>query len=75
MAHLMQMFTFVDLFQGRRNRGGSGGSCPPNFETGGALPPQLSSVNLLSFHHSYKFYKDVLRRSQPAAAKHIVSLS
>ena len=55
--------------------GGSGGSCPPNFETVGGTAPQFSSVNLLYFHYSYKCYKDVLCRRQPATAKHIILLS
>ena len=56
--------------------GGSGGSCPPQLWNRGALPPpQLLSVNLLSFHHIYKLYKNVLWIRQSEAAKHIVSLS
>ena len=29
----------------RRNRGGRGGSCPPTFREGGALPPQNPGPN------------------------------
>ena len=45
---LITRFTGTDG-QWRRSRGGSGGTCPPNFSSVGATPPQLSTCTLSFF--------------------------